>query len=191
MKLSAWAKQNGLTYKTAWRMFTNKTLPIPAEQYATGTIIVHPTELSDIKAGKTVIYARVSSRAQKDDLERQLQRLRSYAAEKGIIVHDEIIEIASGLNDHRPKLHKILTNPEVKTIMVEHRDRLARFGTRTIEATLKSNKRRLIVVNETEDKHDLIQDFVDVVTSMCAKLYGKRSAKNRANRALKAAEVNE
>ena len=57
-----------------------------------------------------------------------------------------------------------------------------------LEVCLVSDKRELVIVNEAEYKEDLVQDFIDVVTSMCAKIYGKRSAKNRANRALKAAE---
>jgi putative resolvase len=73
---------------------------------------------------------------------------------------------------------------------VEHKDRLARFGVEFIEATLRSSGRRLIVVEETEGTADLWQDFTDVVTSMCARIYGKRGSKNRAKKAMEALNEN-
>ena len=73
--------------------------------------------------------------------------------------------------------------------MVEHRDRLARFGVEYLEAALGAQGREVLVVEAGEQKLDLVQDFVDVVTSMCARIYGRRAAKNRARRALAAAEA--
>lgn len=73
-------------------------------------------------------------------------------------------------------------------IVVEHRDRLARFGTEYIEAVLRAHGRELLIVDAGEQKLDLVQDFIDVVTSMCARIYGKRAAKNRAHRALEASK---
>ena len=75
----------------------------------------------------------------------------------------------------------------VKKIVVEHRDRLARFGVEYIEAALQAQDRSLIVAEAGEQKLDLVQDFIDVVTSMCARIYGRRAASNRAKRALAAA----
>jgi putative resolvase len=75
----------------------------------------------------------------------------------------------------------------VQTIVVEHRDRLARFGADYLEAALSAAGRELVVVEEGEAKDDLVQDMVDVLTSFCARLYGRRSARNRAKRALAAA----
>jgi putative resolvase len=187
MKLSVWAKQNGISYMTAYRMFHNKTLPIPAEQFATGTIIVHPVVPCQVE-NKVVLYGRVSSRDQAGDLTRQMERLQLFAAQKGLQIYDEVAEIASGLNDHRTKLLQILQDKAITTVVVEHRDRLARFGVNTLEAALKAQGRRIIVMNETESKNDLVQDFIDVVTSMCARIYGRRGAKNKAKRAVAAAE---
>ena len=130
----------------------------------------------------------MSSHDQKEDLQRQLQRLKDYASAKGYVIAGEVTEIASGLNSNRPKLNKLLSNNEVNTIIVEHRDRLSRFGFELIQSTLSSNNRNILVINETEQDMDLFQDFIDVVTSMCARIYGKRSAKNKANKALKAME---
>lgn len=185
MKLSAWAKANGLTYKTAWRMWRDGKLPIPAEQLATGTVIVHPPEAPAVDA--VALYARVSGADQKADLERQLGRLADDASRERMTVVSSVSEIGSGLNGHRTKIMRLLADPAVKTIVVEHRDRLARFGSEYIEAALAASGRRLVVVDQAEMKDDLVQDMVDVLTSFCARLYGRRAAKNRASKALAAA----
>lgn len=185
MKLSDWAKQNGLSYRTAHRLFQSGKFPCRTEQLATGTILVYPDAP---KNEEVALYARVSSHDQKEDLARQLVRLRDYAATHGLRIKTERSEIGSGLNGRRKALVALLKDPTVTTLVVEHRDRLTRFGFEYTEAAMKASGRRLLVMNETEDKTDLVQDFVDVVTSMCARIYGRRSARNRAKRALKAAE---
>lgn len=189
MKLSAWAKANGLTYKTVWRMWRDGKLPIPAEQLPTGTVIVHPPKAPPAEA--VALYARVSSADQKLDLERQLGRLADYASREKLMVVRSVSEIGSGLNGHRAKIMRLLADPAVQTIVVEHRDRLARFGAEYIEAALAASGRKLVVVDEAEMKDDLVQDMVDVLTSFCARLYGRRAAKNRAEKALAAAAVEE
>jgi len=184
MKLSDWAKKTGLSYRTAHRLFKAGKLPCHAFQLETGTILVDGTENSS--SCWVALYARVSSHDQKLDLERQLQRLKDFAAAQGWQVKKEVKEIGSGLNGNRKKLMKLLQDQSISGIVVEHKDRLSRFGSEMIEAALFASGRKLYIVNNTEFKEDLIQDFVDVVTSMCAKIYGRRSAKNRAKRALKA-----
>lgn len=79
---------------------------------------------------------------------------------------------------------KLLTNPEVKIILVEHRDRLMRFGSEYVESALAAQNRQIIVADSTELKDDLVQDMIEVLTSFCARLYGRRSAKNKAKKAL-------
>jgi putative resolvase len=185
MKLSAWAKANGLTYKTAWRMWRDGRLPIPAEQLPTGTVIVHPPPAPSAEA--VALYARVSSADQKADLERQLGRLADYASRERLTVIRSVSEIGSGLNGHRAKVMRLLADPAVRTLVVEHRDRLARFGAEYIEAALAAGGRKLVVVDQAEMNDDLVQDMVDVLTSFCARLYGRRAAKNRAEKALAAA----
>lgn len=183
MKLSQWAKEKGISYQTAYRMFQAGTLPVKSEQLPTGTILVFP-EIQSQK--RLALYARVSSSDQKEDLQRQIQRLRDYAAAHGFQVYQEVTEIGSGLNGKRPQLHKLLRDVTVTTILVEHRDRLARFGVPYLESVLESTGRQIMVVNATEQKEDLVQDFVDVVTCFCARIYGKRAAKNKAKKALEA-----
>lgn len=189
MKLSVWAKENGLTYKTAWRMWRDGQLPVPAEQLATGTVLVHPPKAQD--AGTVVLYARVSSSDQEADMERQLGRLAEYASKENLTVSRSISEIGSGLNGHRAKVMHLLADPTVRVIVVEHRDRLARFGSEYIEAAMSASGRKLIVVDQSEMKDDLVQDMIAVLTSFCARLYGRRSAKNRAAKAIAAASPTE
>lgn len=185
MKLAEWAREQGITYKTAHRWFQKGALPVPSEQLSTGTILVHPPKEAPHR--HVVLYARVSGSDQRADLDRQIARLLEHAASEGVNVSRGVGEVGSGLNGHRAKLLRLLRDPEVGTIVVEHRDRLARFGTEFIEAALEAAGRRLIVVDRSETKDDLVQDMVDVLTSFCARLYGKRGARNRAKRALKAA----
>ena len=185
MKLSVWAKENGLTYRTAWRMWRDGRLPVPAEQLATGTVLVHPPQAQ--AAESVALYARVSSGDQKADLERQLGRLAEYASKEKLTVTRSISEIGSGLNGHRTKIMRLLADPTVHVIVVEHRDRLARFGSEYIESALSASGRKLIVVDQSEMKDDLVQDMIAVLTSFCARLYGRRAAKNRAEKAVAAA----
>src|SRR5207244_6243206 len=114
-----------IAYKTAYRWWEKGLLD--AYQLPTRTIIVREP-VAQQPASKIALYARVSSADQKDDLARQLERLRDYAAAKGYIVSKEVVELASGLNDSRPKLAKLLTDTTISTIIVEHKDRLIRFG---------------------------------------------------------------
>ena len=138
------------------------------------------------KEGKAAIYARVSSADQKADLDRQVARLLEFANSKGLAVAKAVTEIGSGLNGHRKKLMQLLANPEITTIIVEHRDRLVRFGFEYIEAALMAQGRKILVMEPGEVKDDLVQDMVEVLTSFCARLYGRRSAKNRVKRAMEA-----
>ena len=127
MKLSEWARKHDLKYDTAHRMFKNGTLPVKAQQLATGTILIYEDQKTDIDE-KTILYARVSSNDQKQDLERQVERLKLFAASKGYTITDIVTEIGSGLNQNRSKINKILSDNSVTNIVVEHRDRLTRFG---------------------------------------------------------------
>lgn len=102
----------------------------------TRTIIVRePAEKQS--TSKIALYARVSSADQKDDLARQLERLRDSAAAKGYTVTKEVVELASGLNDSRPKLAKLLADTTIGIIIVEHQDRLTRFGFKYIRKLLE------------------------------------------------------
>lgn len=181
MKLSEWAKQQGISYKTAWRWFKDGKLPVPVRQTETGTILIEDKTSDD---GKVALYGRVSSADQKPDLDRQISRLTKRVTQMGLSVDLVVTEIGSGVNGHRPKLMKLLSNPKVKIIAVEHRDRLMRFGSEYVESALTAQGRQLFVADESELKDDLVQDMIDVLTSFCARLYGRRSAKNKIKKAV-------
>jgi putative resolvase len=178
MKLAAWAKQNGVPYKTAWKRFKAGILPAPARQLPTGTILVDPPAVPDTP--RAALYARVSSADQKADLERQLDRPSRYAAENGLVVGAMAKEVSSAMNGHRPKLLKILHDPTIGILVVEHRDRLIRFGFEYVESALAATGRKLLVVEEAEVADDLVRDMTEVLTSFCARLYSRRSAQSRA-----------
>jgi putative resolvase len=131
------------------------------------------------------LYARVSSNNQKQDLDRQVARLARYAAENGFVVTKVISEVGSGLNGKRKGLIELMSDRSVETIIVEHRDRLARFGVTYIEAALAATERKIVIVEQGEVQEDLVQDMIDLMTCFSARLYDRRSAKNRAKRALK------
>jgi putative resolvase len=88
----------------------------------------------------------------------------------------------------RNEPQELLRDPEARAIVVEHRDRLVRFGFEVMEALLDGAGRRIIVVEDGEMKDDLVQDMIDVLTSFCARLYGRGSARRRATKAMKEIE---
>ena len=126
------------------------------------------------------MYALVSSVDQKNDLERQLERLKAYAAAHGYQVTRTVSEIGSGLNDQRPKFLKLLTGPTIGVIVVEYQDRGTRFGFPSIEQLLAMQGRRLEVVFPKDTDDDLVHNFVSIITSMAARMYGRRKSRRKA-----------
>ena len=185
IRLSQWAAQHGMHRITAWRHYNVGTLPPELQPKKIGNI-VYVLANPEATAGRTVGYARVSSAEQKPHLENQANRLWAYAGQNSILLDQVVSEVASGLNDRRPKLRRLLSDPTVHTIIVEHRERLARFGVGMVETMLQSRGGSLIVIDDTEVPDDLVRDMTGILTCFCARLYGKRSAANRARRAMEA-----
>ena len=183
MRLSQWATIHGMHRMTAWRRYNAGTLPPELQPKKVGNII-YVLANPDTPPGRTAGYARVSSTEQKPHLQNQANRLWAHAGQNRIPMDEVVSEIASGLNDKRPKLRKLLADPAVHTIVVEHRDRLARFGAGMVEAMLQARGGSLIVIDDTEVPDDLVRDMTEILTCFCARLYGKRSAANRARRAM-------
>ena len=188
MNLREWSECQGIHYRTALKWYHDGLMPV--ECWRVGKLIMVGPKLPVLKqGGVVVVYARVSSAGQSEDLDRQVARLCAWATEQGLDVGKVVTEIGSGLNGKRRKLMRLLSDPEVQTIVVEHRDRFARFGFEMAESALLATGRRILVVDDGELKDDLVRDVTEVLTLMCARLYGKRSAKNRAVRALEAASA--
>ena len=186
MKLSEYAKKLGVHYVTALRYWKNGK--IKGFKTHTGTIIVTES-LDPFKELKVALYARVSSSENKDNLCTQMERLKSYASAKGYKIHREVSEIGSGINDSRNKFLSLLKDKEITLIIVEHKDRLTRFGFNFIELLLNNEDRKIEVINETlNDKEDLIQDFISIITSFCARIYGHRRSKRKTEKIIKELE---
>jgi putative resolvase len=178
MKLSQWASKNGLTYKTAYNLFKAGNLPCKATQLATGTILVDEVN-TQINELKTYIYCRVSSYQNKSNLDLQAERCLEFARTNGWQVEKVIKEVASGMNDSRNKLLKLLDKTP-KRIIIEHKDRLTRFGFKYFEQLLPLLNYELVVINrDKEDEKDLLKDLVSIITSFCCRLYGLRRGTNK------------
>jgi putative resolvase len=187
VKLAEWARTQGVHPQTAYTWVREDRMPVPFRRLPTGTILV------DIAASacavRVVLYARVSSHDQRADLDRQVARLTEWATADGHEVAQVVCEVGSGLNGKRPKLARILSDPSATVIVVEHRDRLARFGVEHLKAALAASGRRIVIADDGETTDDLVRDMIEVLTSMCARLYGRRGARNRAMRAVTAAKA--
>lgn len=136
--------------------------------------------IKDKKEEKVVIYCRVSSTANKKNLETQKERLISYCIAKGYKIHKIVCEFGSGINDKRPKLQDLLENQDFTKIVVEHKDRLTRLGFNYLDVLLKVLGKEIEVINNAEnDESDIIQDFTSIITSFCARIYGNRRSKRK------------
>ena len=186
ISLTEWGRLYGFDKRTTSRLHLAGKLPpeLQIEQLPTGRYYVIVPPDND---GRHVVYARVSSADQKDDLDRQVGRVVEWATQQGFPPDEVVKEIGSGLNGNRPRLRKLVADHTVKTILVEHRERLCRFGFEYIEAALAGRGARVMVMDEGDLDDDLVRDVTDVMTSLCARLYGRRSAKRRAERAMAAA----
>jgi putative resolvase len=180
VKLSEWARQQGVSYQTAWRWVKDGKMPVPVRQAPSGTWLVD--EPAARPFGRVVAYCRVSSADQQADLDRQAARVVAGANQQGLA--EVVREVGSGLGGRRRKLHRLLADTSVAVIEVEHRDRLARFGVEHLEAALSASGRRLVVLEASETTDDLVCDITEVLTWMCARLYGRRAARKRAERAV-------
>jgi putative resolvase len=189
MKLSQYAKQQGISYRTALRWFRDGT--IQGYQAPSGTIIV--AEREPVQAvQKVAIYARVSSSEHRANLERQTERLSQYCTVRGYQVAIVVKEVASGVNDSRPKLLSLLKDTSITRIVVEHRDRLTRFGFHYIDALFTVQGRAIEVVNPAHnDTEELLADLTSILYSFCARLYGPRRAKRKAEKLVQELQAKE
>lgn len=185
MKLSKWAKKMGISYRRAWQMFKDGQIP-EAKQLPTGTIVVLEEEKDALPKDTVAIYARVSSHENKDNLERQVERLKEYAMARGWKIIYVVKEIGSGVNDARPKLIGLLKKKNYSILLVEHKDRLTRFGFNYLKLLTENQGKTIEVVNSAEEeKEDIVQDFVSVIYSFAAKVYGLRRAKRKTEKIVK------
>jgi predicted site-specific integrase-resolvase len=176
VNLKEWAKQQGIHPVTAYRWFRSGKLPVSARRVG-HLILVDPSGPSRSSPGGAVaVYARVSSSDQGADLDRQVARAVTWAAAQGLPVSRVVTEVGPAQDGKRRQLLTLLRDPSVSVIVVERRDRLARFGTEEVEAALAASGRRLMVVDPSEGEEDLGQDVTQLLTSLYARRYGRRKA---------------
>lgn len=183
MKLPEYAKRIGVTRFTAHRWFHDGKIP-GAYQLPSGLIYV-PDSIFDTEKpkskGLTIVYARVSSEQQQTNLETQAERLTQFAIANGWVVDEVIKEVGSGLDDDRMQLTNLLrSDVKIDRIIVEHKDRLTRFGFNYLQILADKSGFEIVVVNPTKTDHDeLVQDFATVIASFCSRLYNRRRAKHQ------------
>jgi predicted site-specific integrase-resolvase len=186
MNLAAWAERNGVARVTACRWFRAGVLPVPARKVGRLILVDEPAGEAGPQP-RTAVCARVSSADQKADLDRRVAWVTAWATAEQIPVEKVVVEVGSARHGHRGKFLAVLGDPTISRIVVEHRDRFCRFGSEYVEAAVGAQGRELVVVDSAEVDDDLVRDMTEILTSMCARLYGKRAAQNRAKRALAAA----
>lgn len=182
-KLRDYANEHGVTYRTAYSHFRLGLIE-GAYQLPSSTIVIPDSYEAEKPVERYIItYARVSSSENKDNLNTQSQRLYDFCVANGWCVKEAIKEIGSGINDARPKLMKILKEGKATHLVVEHKDRLSRFGFNYIKELCNKFNCKIVIINETAtEKEDIIQDFVSIITSFCAKIYGQRRSKRNTER---------
>lgn len=192
IRLRRWAELNGYSYRGALRRFHAGHIDGSYKDPHTGSLFVRTHNTANRPGNRAALYARVSTRKQEPHLQPQLSRLRDYAASRGYVVATEVTEVASGMNDQRPQLTALLNDDQAwDVLVVEYRDRLARFGFHWIRSWLESTGRRVEVANDSErgDSESLADDLISVIASFTGRMYGKRGARNRALKAAHAAGV--
>jgi predicted site-specific integrase-resolvase len=187
VNLKEWAAATGVSYATARRRYESGTLPVPAYRLGRLIMVGVPVTGATPGSGQTVVYARVSCVDQKPDLDRQVARVTVWATGQKLAVSRVVTEVGSAFSVHRQELLALLRDPAVSTIVVEHRDRFARFGAEYVEAALSAQGRRLLVVDRAEVDDDLVRDMTEILMSLCARRYGRRAGADRARRAVEAA----
>ena len=132
-----------------------------------------------------IIYARVSTTNQKENLDRQLNRLEDYCAKNGFIINKTYKEIASGMNYNRKYFNIILDmilENKIENIFIEYEDRLVRFGFDNILNICKKFNTNIIIINENENKDtikEITDDLVNIIHHFSSKIYSLRKNKNK------------
>ena len=184
MRLAQWAKINGYSYRGAYDLYKRGQLP-NAYALPSGSILVN-TEIKPNIQECNIVYARVSTPGRDEELKAQQNRVEQFCQANGWVIHKSVKEIGSGLNDRRKILTNILENEKPTRIIVEHKDRLTRFGFNYLKVLLHKQGTEIVVINETKvGEDDLMTDFVSVITSMCARLYGLRRSKRKTEQLIK------
>lgn len=150
--------------ETSLRQFRGSPLPTPDQKL-------------------TILYARVSSRGQKGDLDNQVEALKRFCIGAGTAFDDVWTDIGSGLNYRRPHFRQLINEAmagRLQKVVIAHRDRLVRFGYEMVEDILAACGVELVVINRSEKSDfmtELGEDLIAIVQHFCARFYGQRAYK--------------
>jgi predicted site-specific integrase-resolvase len=177
IKLSEYAKKRSITYRTAWTHFKMGKISGSFKDDL-GNIFIPDFDTTDYTL--CACYSRVYSNEMKENLIRQQDRLEEFASANGFKIVKSVREIGSGMNDSRYKLIDLLNDDSWNTLIIEHKDRLTRFGFNYIETLLNKSGKKILVINKSnEDKNDLMQDLISIIYSFSARIYGLRRKKKK------------
>lgn len=198
LSLSDYARIRGIKYQAAWNRY--KAGKIPGATKINGEILVSKEEFADLEIdqkavspdlNKVCVYARVSDPKKKDQLENQAKRCSAWAEQNGYQIVRVAKERGSGLNDNRKVLNSVLKDMQYGTLIVEHKDRLTRYGFNQLKLLMEMTGREILVINTVEDDTtDIINDLISIIYSFSARLYGKRRSE-RAKTAIEALGLKE
>lgn len=181
IRLTEYARLLTITRQTALNWYHQGKLPHSAERISDRIILVEVPDDFDgtIKepepeVNKTIAYMRVSTRKQITSIPSQKLAILDYANQNNLHIDEFIEEIGSGFNENRRKLLRVLKDPSIKTIIVEHRDRIARSNFNLLKATLEATGRTIIVVNPLEEGTELVTEITEFIVSKCSQIYGSR-----------------
>ena len=187
-KPQIFAEMIGVSVKTLQRWDNEgklKAFRTPTDRrYYTHDQYLNYMGMGNTSKGKTIIYARVSTLNQKDDLKNQIEFLEQFANARGIIIDEILKDIGSGLNYNRQKWNQLIENCTkglIKTIIIAHKDRFIRFGFDWFERFLKSYGVEIIVVNNesVSPEQELVNDLISIIHVFSCKIYGLRKYKKQ------------
>ena len=195
MRPGEFAKRVGVSVKTLHRW--DETGKLPAKRTPSGhryytepdLAVALGNEISKPKR-KVVVYTRVSSSAQKPELQNQVLAMEQFCLGKGLVVDEWIDEVGGGLNFKRRKFLKLISNilsGEVEILVVAHKDRLCRFAYDFVEYLASENDCSIIVVNQpsSSPQQELVEDLLSIVHCFSCRLYGQRNYKKNLTKDVK------
>lgn len=186
-KLNEFAKLIGRSPKTLQRWDVNNILVAKRNpmnrRYYTQDQYLEYLGIKANKSKKNIVYCRVSSAAQKEDLHNQEKALEEYCTTKGYSIDDWISEIGSGLNYKRKKFNDLLENieqGEISKVIIAHKDRLIRFGFEWFESFAKRHGTEIDVMNQESlsPEEEMTQDLLSIIHYFSSRLYGLRKYKH-------------
>ena len=191
LSIGSYAKYLGLSKSTVYRYLKSGKIK---ESFKTDG--KHRRFVVENNKNKVVLYSRVSSHDQKKDLITQNEKLIQFAKKNYTNYEIEsILDLGSGINFNKKGLNKLILmimNKELSVLVINHKERLLRFGFELINQICKLNNIKIVIIEENKNKSfefELSENIIEIMTVFCAKLYGKRSNKNKT--ALNHNEINE